>query len=356
MKAESIVTSAIISTLLCTAFACSPDSVGGIVSGSATYRERMALPPGAVLEVSLQDVSQADAPAVELGSVRVEDPGNPPFEFEIPYDHGAIDERLSYSVRATIRVDDTLLFTTDTHYPVLTRGAGDVVELLLVRAAALPQHAAMNADDELRGMYVYMADAALFTDCETGDRYPVAFEGDSLAVERAYLEARRQPGEELLISLEGHFAERPAMEGGDMETSLVVDRFIGVWPGETCGARGTVSELLDNYWKLTRLGDDPVVLSENQREPHLVLRSMDGRAQGFGGCNIFAGSFEIDGDSITFGHLGTTAMACPNSEDVEMVFMAALAEASTFRLMPHHLEMFDGEGHMVARFEARELE
>lgn len=231
-----------------------------------------------------------------------------------------------------------------------------MVELLLVRAAALPQHSAANTHGVLRGMYVYMADAALFTECETGKRYPVAFEGDSVALERAYLEARRRPGEELLISLEGRFAERPAMDGGGTETSLVVDRFIGVWPGETCGARGTVSELLDNYWKLTRLGDEPVVLAEDQREPHLVLHSGDDRVSGFGGCNSFTGSFEIEGESIAFGHIASTAMACVHSEDVEMPFMAALDRATTFRLMPHQLEFYDDAGEMVARFEARELE
>ena len=53
-------------------FGCSSASAGGTVSGTATYRERMALPPDAVLEVKLQDVSLADAPAVELGSARID--------------------------------------------------------------------------------------------------------------------------------------------------------------------------------------------------------------------------------------------------------------------------------------------
>jgi copper homeostasis protein (lipoprotein) len=224
------------------------------------------------------------------------------------------------------------------------------------RGQALSQAGDANEPHgELRGTYVYMADAALFTDCETGDRYPVAFEGDSISVERAYLDARRQPGEELLISLEGHFAERPAMEGGGSVTSLVVDHFIGVWPGETCGARGTVSQLLDNYWKLTRLGDQPVILAEDQSEPHLVLYSEGQRVSGFGGCNNFNGSFSVDGREIAFGHLAATAMACPNTEDLEMKYMTALGNASTWRKTAHHLELYDQAGELVARFEAREL-
>jgi putative lipoprotein len=37
------------------------------VSGTATYRERIALPPDAVFIAVLADVSRADAPAVEIG-------------------------------------------------------------------------------------------------------------------------------------------------------------------------------------------------------------------------------------------------------------------------------------------------
>ena len=43
------------------------------VSGTVNYRERMALPPDAVVEVQLLDVSRQDAPAtiVEIGRAHV---------------------------------------------------------------------------------------------------------------------------------------------------------------------------------------------------------------------------------------------------------------------------------------------
>ena len=90
----------ILAAIICVlvGFGCSSASAGGTVSGTASYRERMALPPDAVLEVSLQDVSLADAPAVELGSLRIENPGSPPFEFEIAYDPEAIDEQTQWTV------------------------------------------------------------------------------------------------------------------------------------------------------------------------------------------------------------------------------------------------------------------
>jgi hypothetical protein len=74
------------------------------------------------------------------------------------------------------------------------------------------------------------------------------------------------------------------MEGGRPISSLVVERNIGIWPGETCRAPFTTSPLRETYWKLTRLGDQPVIVAEKQREPSLVFRSQQGRVTGFGGC------------------------------------------------------------------------
>jgi len=57
----------------------------GQVHGTATYRERLALPLEAVFEATLEDVSQADAPAAVIGQARIARPGNPPIRFEITY-------------------------------------------------------------------------------------------------------------------------------------------------------------------------------------------------------------------------------------------------------------------------------
>jgi len=97
----------------------------GALRGTATYRERMAPPPGAVLEAVLEDVSRADAPAEVIGLARVENPGNPPFRFEIPYDRSRVDSTHRYAVRGRIMVEGKPFFGTDRNYPVLTGGGPD---------------------------------------------------------------------------------------------------------------------------------------------------------------------------------------------------------------------------------------
>jgi putative lipoprotein len=115
------------------------------IEETAVYRERMALPEGAVLEVELLDISRADAPAVRLASLRLQPQGQVPIHFTLHYDPALIDERYSYAVSARILHDGRLLFVSDTIHPVLTRGAGDTVEVGLVRVAAgRPEPAALG--------------------------------------------------------------------------------------------------------------------------------------------------------------------------------------------------------------------
>ena len=107
-------------------------ALSGRIEGSALYRERMLLPPGAVLEVQLQDISRPDALATVLESVSVPLEGGPPYPFVLAYDPGAIDLRMRYALRVTISLGDELMFTT-TEY--IDPFAGSPLEVTLYRVA-----------------------------------------------------------------------------------------------------------------------------------------------------------------------------------------------------------------------------
>jgi len=142
------------------------------VKGTATYLQRMALPPNAVFNVHVEDVSRADASAETIGSVRIIGPGNPPIAFAIDIDPQRVDERHRYSV--------------------------------------------------------------------------------------------------MMVSVEGHMKMLPTMEGTDRQPTLVVNRFIGVWPGETCGARFATSDLQNTYWKIGKTNNfNGLIL---RRFPRFIMR------------------------------------------------------------------------------------
>lgn len=104
----------------------------GSVTGTVTYRQRSALPPGAVIEVKLLDVSRADAPAVTIAEQTVDPAGRQvPIAFELTYDAGHIVPNRRYAVRASILENNRLLFTSTQSYPVITGGNPSKVEIVV---------------------------------------------------------------------------------------------------------------------------------------------------------------------------------------------------------------------------------
>ena len=103
------------------------------IEGSVWYRERMALPPGAEVEVQLQDVSRVDAMATVLASVLLTPEAGPPYPFTLEYDPATIDPRMRYALRATISLEGRLMFTSTDYIDPF---AGNPVEVLVRRAPA----------------------------------------------------------------------------------------------------------------------------------------------------------------------------------------------------------------------------
>jgi uncharacterized lipoprotein YbaY/heat shock protein HslJ len=327
----------------------------GTISGTVSYRERIALTNRAVLEISLQDVSRQDVAAEIIAEKTIDDPGQVPIAFELDFPADAIDPRRAYALRARITDGGRLQFTTDTAVPVLTRGAGHDVHPTLVRVGqAAPGSPTADSDKpgaHLSGMFQYMADAAMFRDCRTNKRFPVAMEGAYIEAERAYLNSGIEPGSEVLLSLTGRYLERPKMEGEGNEIKLIVDSIDKIHPEETC-APPARAELTGTYWKLTSVGGEHVETPEGGREAHLVLEAAEHRVRGHGGCNSFFGGFETgDESSLRFGGVGSTMMACAEGMDTERAFLDALGETTRYEIRGETLSLF-ADDRLLARFEA----
>ena len=110
------------------------------VTGTVIYRERMALPPDAVVQVQVQDVSRMDVAATVMGEQIIRNPGQVPIPFEVAYNPKDIQDNYTYAVAA--RIEDgngKLLFINTQSYPVITRGAPTKdVEILVEMVASAP--------------------------------------------------------------------------------------------------------------------------------------------------------------------------------------------------------------------------
>lgn len=137
--------------------------------------------------------------------------------------HGASEMPLFWKVKGPERLRKMDMqgnpITSDLPYELTSRGVLDATDLRGLL---------------LLGMMTYQSDAAIFEECVSGRRYPVAGGGDYLALERAYLGNRPAPGAPLLAHVKGGLVSRPGMDGPHRR-HLVVDHFIKTLPGKTCG-------------------------------------------------------------------------------------------------------------------------
>jgi len=86
----------------------------------------------------------------------------------------------------------------------------------------------------MRGMYFYMADAAIFTDCATGKRVSVA---NNAQLERDYAAARGNDTKPVLLTVDGHFTLQANPDSGEKIKTLVPDRDARFEAGKNCDSK-----------------------------------------------------------------------------------------------------------------------
>jgi putative lipoprotein len=130
---KAVITALIIAAVLLAVPLTHAQTPSAQVTGSIAYRERMALPADAVIDVLLVDTSVADIAAQTVAESMINAEGRQvPVSFTLSYDPALIVPAHRYSVRATIRSGDgMLMFSTTQAYPVLTHGAPSKVSLVL---------------------------------------------------------------------------------------------------------------------------------------------------------------------------------------------------------------------------------
>ena len=118
-----------------------------MITGTVTYRVRMALPSDAAIDVRLEDVSRADAPATVVAeNIFMANGKQVPIAYQLPYSANDIQASHRYQVRAQITTGAKLLFVTTTAYPVLTNGAPATVNMVLQPVSSAPPASGSGAE------------------------------------------------------------------------------------------------------------------------------------------------------------------------------------------------------------------
>jgi len=208
----------------------------------------------------------------------------------------------------------------------------------------------------LHGMFTCLADAPRCEECLTGRTYPVAMEGDYLALERACLAAPNAiPGTPVMATFDGEITRRPPLQGDGTVPTVVVKRHVGLLPGQSCERAMSHASLSQQYWRVVSLRGTPAGPADGSREPHLILR---GAAHGYradAGCGPVDGRYQVEGTEILF-KAPTAPAQCPATlRSQQVALLGALADARGWRIQGQALELFDGAGQSLALLEAVHL-
>ena len=122
--------------------------------------------------------------------------------------------------------------------------------------------------------------------------------------------------------------------------------------GPPAPAEKSSAPLEGTVWLLTRLGGADVDSAKIKIEPSLTF-SADKRISGTGGCNRMVGSYQLEGDKMTFSQMASTKMACFEGTDVDVPLAQALEKARTFKIEGQNLILRDEKGTPVAEFKAK---
>lgn len=340
-----------------------------VVTGSATYRERMAAPKGSVLKVELSDTSRADAPAISLADWSDSlDDGGVPKRFTLRV-NDTLDPRMTYTLRATVKgPDGRLLWTTDTvHRLSSVSGNVNAGELVMVKVA--PQAAteamiltgkewtiASIGGKETKGprplsiRFDKEGRASGFSGCnsfgggfrETAGK--VTFSPITSTLMACIDESLGRQEGALHEALKGELAVAAA-DGGKVVLTGADGTKVVMKP------TAEAPKLAATSWLVETMGGTAIVAGH---EPQISF-SEDGQISGTTGCNRFFGAYAQTAAKVAFFGVGMTKMACLNDGVMaqEIAFSAILSGAADASIDAHGNLTIRGENGIA--FTARPL-
>jgi putative lipoprotein len=144
MRNRSVVRTAVVGGLMVLMAATGVGCAGkrkpvqtGTVSGTVTYRERVALSPDATIYVRLADVTDGNVKSRTIVQHEMKAGQQVPIPFVLTYKQQDIDPTREYAVDVRLSDKGKLSLITPRPAPVLTKGNPDSADIVLQRAGSV---------------------------------------------------------------------------------------------------------------------------------------------------------------------------------------------------------------------------
>ena len=86
--------------------------------------------------------------------------------------------------------------------------------------------------------------------------------------------------------------------------------------------------------------------------PSIQFDAASKRVSGADGCNRIMGGYNAGKDTITFGPIAATQMACLNNNGLERQYHAALEKVTHYQVFGKTLKLLDRHGNLLIQYES----
>ena len=354
-------------------FAACSGSGEATVTGTVTYRQRIALPDDAVITIKIEDVSLMDVPAKAIGEQVIETDGKQvPIPYEVTYNEDDIDERHTYSMSA--RIEDSagkLLFISDTTVPVITNdnptedveivvvpvGGGAQAGPALTLTGAVWTLTALGDEGILPGITIiaeFTEDGKL-TGNSGCNGYNTTYEvdGDNIEISDMIAGTAMACPDPIMKQERAYLTALPTAATYVIQGNELVLRDDGRAVVLTYAAE--TQDLAGTSWQVISYNNGKEAVVSVIIDTEITANfGEDGQLTGSGGCNSYFGPYETQGDNISMGPFGATQMMCSEPEglmDQESQYLAALESADTYKVEGDRLSMRTADGAMAVNFQ-----
>lgn len=130
--------------------------------------------------------------------------------------------------------------------------------------------------------------------------------------------------------------------------------WIAMFPLGRAQTQTQPSTSLEGEWTAIELSGMAVApnIAPHDRQPQLVFTA-DGRVAGADGCNRVTGPYTVKDNTLTFGQIAGTMMACLKTDEISKRFRAALKGTNRYSIVNDRLELHGATGKPLAVFVRR---
>lgn len=190
---------------------------------------------------------------------------------------------------------------------------------------------------KMRGMYSSTGNTHTFSECSSGNSFPVDPSGKFYELDRTYRNTPHEKNSPQLVSIKGKLITTGIRN--QRRDIIIVEGFKRIYPDQNCEGAVFEKSMFGVTWEAVEIDGNPVVKDKKGKAPVIVLEAAGKRVKGTTGCNSFFGTYLFKGDVFIFNKIASTRMACPDILLTEDAFFQAMDKTESY-VMENDLLIF----------------